>query len=74
MAEATETRSAAIERIHREREVLAKNLNELESLVRQEPKRWFLDNLPRIMAGAFGTSALLGFMVANRRVQRLPRR
>lgn len=69
-----ESQSESVERIRHEREALAQHLNELESIVREEPRRWFFDNLPRFIGGAFGASLLVGFVTANRRTQSVPRR
>jgi hypothetical protein len=59
--------NAIAEHIRDEREQLGRDLRELESMVREEPRRWFNDNLPRIVVTAFGAFFLIGFFGANRR-------
>lgn len=64
------SQSETVDRIRQERESLARHLDELETVVREKPRRWFYDNLPRIVASSFGASLLIGFATANRRIRR----
>jgi hypothetical protein len=62
--------NAIAEHIRLEREELGRDIRELDSLVREEPKRWLQENLGRIAAATFGALLLLGFMITSRRHRR----
>jgi hypothetical protein len=59
--------NALAERIEAEREELGKDIQEIESRVREEPRRWLEMNLPRLAGAAFGMFFLIGFASARRR-------
>lgn len=61
--------NAITNHIREERERLGRDLDELQSMVRQEPKRWLDENLPRILGIAFGAFFLIGLTSADRRVR-----
>jgi len=62
--------NAIAEHIRLQREELGRDIRELDSLVREEPKRWLQENLGRIAAATFGALLLLGFMITSRRRRR----
>ncbi len=61
--------NAIAEHIRDEREQLSRDLEELQTMVRQEPKRWLDENLPRMLGIAFGAFFLIGLATADRRVR-----
>lgn len=61
--------NALAEHIRNEREELGRDIKQLETMMREEPKRWFNRNLPRILATAFGVFFLIGLTGASRRVR-----
>jgi len=62
--------NAIAEHIRLEREELGRDIRELDSLVREEPKRWLQENLGRIVAASFGALLLIGFVITSRRHRR----
>jgi hypothetical protein len=62
--------NAIAEHIRLEREELGRDIRELDSLVREEPKRWLQENLGRIAAASFGALLLIGFVITSRRHRR----
>jgi len=62
--------NAIAEHIRLEREELGRNIQELDSLVRAEPRRWLQENLGRIAVASFSALLLIGFMITSRRHRR----
>jgi hypothetical protein len=62
--------NAIAEHIRLEREELGRDLRQLDTLVREEPRQWLEENLWRIAAAAFGAFLLIGFVVTSRRHRR----
>jgi hypothetical protein len=61
--------NAIAEHIREEREQLGRDLDELQSIVREQPKRWVDENLPRFLGITFGAFFLIGLLGADRRVR-----
>lgn len=62
--------NAIAEHIREERDELGRDIRDLEAMVREEPKRYLHQNLPRFIGIVFGALFLIGFALANRRSYR----
>ena len=62
--------NAVVEHIREEREELGRDIRQLEAIVRDEPKRYLHQNLPRFLGIVFGALFLIGFAMTSRRTRR----
>jgi hypothetical protein len=59
------TADALTRHIAEEREQLARDLEALQTKVRQEPETWFRQNATRVLGVAFGAFFLIGLMTGD---------